>query len=114
MQFVYEVNLEIDAHRGEEFALWLTPHIEEMLSFEGFMEAQWLSRDCKDESNTEHVVLWTIQYKLKNRATYEAYLQNHASRMRSEGIQKFSGHFRASRRLLSSLKKWYAAPAPKE
>ena len=101
MSFVYEVNLEIDVHRSEEFERWLTPHIEEMLSFEGFMNAQWFSREPTDESNTQKVVLWTILYTLINRTAYEDYLNTHASRMRSEGMERFSSDFRASRRLLS-------------
>jgi hypothetical protein len=106
MSFVYEVNLEIDSHRADDFAQWLTPHIQEMLSFDGFIEAQWLSRDCPDESNTKDVVLWTIQYTLTNRMAYETYLSTHAPRMRKEGIERFSTNFRASRRLLLHHKRF--------
>jgi hypothetical protein len=111
MSFVYEVNLEIDANREEEFAGWLKPHIEEMLSFHGFRDARWFSRECKDESNTENVVLWTIQYTLVDRGAYEAYLKMHASRMRNEGTQKFSSHFQASRRLLTTRNHFYSSPS---
>ena len=49
MSFMYEVNLEIDAQIAEKFGQWLAPHIEEMLSFDGFQSAQWYTRNQEDE-----------------------------------------------------------------
>ena len=100
MSFLYEVNLEIDAQVAEEFSQWLAPHIEEMLSFDGFQSAQWYTRNREDEGVNEDVVLWTIQYTLKNRDAYTQYVHTHAPRMRQEGLDLFGGSFQASRRLL--------------
>ena len=101
MSFIYEVNLELDIQIEEKFRQWLKPHIEEMLSFDGFLSAQWLSRNPEDEKNEKGVVLWTVQYSLKDRASYTKYINTHAPRMRKEGLDLFGGSFQASRRLLS-------------
>ena len=100
MSFLYEVNLEIDAYVAEKFGQWLTPHIEEMLSFDGFQSAQWYTRNREDEGVEKDVVLWTIQYILENREAYTQYVNTHAPRMRQEGLDLFGGSFQASRRLL--------------
>ena len=100
MSFLYEVNLDIDAQIAEKFAQWLAPHIEEMLSFDGFLSAKWYTRNREDEDVCEDVVLWTVQYTLKNRESYTQYVNTHAPRMRQEGLDLFGGSFQASRRLL--------------
>lgn len=100
MSFIYEVNLEVDAKIADRFGQWLSPHIEEMLSFDGFRSAQWLVRDPKDEGIDNDVLLWTIQYTLDDRASYSQYISSHAQRMRQDGLRLFGGSFQASRRLL--------------
>ena len=100
MSFLYEVNLEIDTQIADKFSQWLAPHIEEMLSFSGFLSAQWYTRNQEDEGVERDVVLWTIQYTLKNREAYTQYVNTHAPRMRQEGLDLFGGSFQASRRLL--------------
>ena len=102
MSFIYEVNLEIDNEVEQLFRDWLRPHIEEMLSFDGFQSASWCIRNCEDENNDKDVVLWTIQYILDDRAAYTHYLETHAPRMRQEGLHLFGNSFRATRRLLST------------
>ena len=102
MSFIYEVNLEVNEKIAEQFSQWLIPHIEEMLSFDGFQSAQWLIRNREDEGIEKNVVLWTIQYKLDERSSYTKYINSHALRMRQEGLERFGGSFQASRRLLKS------------
>ena len=98
MSFIYEVNLEVNTQVAKQFAKWLTPHIEEMLSFDGFLSAQWLIESR--EELTKDIVLWTVQYTLRDKEAYTKYLSTHASRMRQEGLDLFGGSFQASRRLL--------------
>jgi len=98
--FVYEVNLAIHPSAVTEFEQWLKPHIEEMLGFEGFLHANWYTRRAEDEGNDKEVVLWTIHYHLSSQNAFDRYLQTHAERMRAEGLQRFSGVFTATRRLL--------------
>ena len=100
MSFIYEVNLEVDEKIAERFSKWLTPHIEEMLSFEGFLAARWLTRSREDEGIEKSVVLWTIQYTLDKKSSYTNYVNTHAQRMRKDGLNHFGGSFHATRRLL--------------
>jgi hypothetical protein len=101
MSIIYEVNLEVDTAIASEFAEWLVPHIQEMIIFDGFKSAQWYSRQNSDENNQAPVHLWTIHYQLEDRTSYDNYVLNHAPRMRDEGILKFSGKFKATRRILN-------------
>lgn len=101
MAFLYEVNLAVDKAATQEFKAWLTPHIEEMLSFQGFLSAHWFSRNPEDEGTPSDVTLWTVHYQLINRSAYEQYIATHAQRMRADGIKNFGGKFTATRRLLN-------------
>ena len=38
---IYEVNLTVNSSVAEQYEKWLTDHIREMLSFEGFISADW-------------------------------------------------------------------------
>lgn len=100
MSFVYEVNLEVEAKVCKAFEQWLTPHIEEMLSFAGFQSAHWYTRNPMDEEKTTDISLWTVQYLLDDEASYLQYINTHAARMRKEGLELFGGSFHATRRLL--------------
>ena len=44
-----------------------------------------------------------VQYTLRDRASLDAYLRDHAPRMRAEGEARFGGRFRASRRVLECV-----------
>ena len=104
MSFVYEVNLEVKAHRTQEFHAWLTPHIEEMLTFRGFIAATWYVRNPQDEGLQTAGTLWTIHYTLSGPEDFQNYLDTHASRMRADGMALFGDEFKASRRLLHNHK----------
>jgi hypothetical protein len=41
-----------------------------------------------------------VQYTLRGRDDFDAYLREHAPRMRAKGVARFGDRFRASRRLL--------------
>ena len=47
-QVVYEVNLQVDTEAAEAFMKWLGPHVEEMLTFDGFQSATIHTLDPKD------------------------------------------------------------------
>lgn len=104
--FVYEVNLKVQAQHASAFATWLKPHIEEMLGFEGFVDAHWYSRKASEEASQDtegdisDEVLWTVHYHLRDKAAFELYLRTHADRMRADGLKRFAGCFSATRRLL--------------
>jgi quinol monooxygenase YgiN len=99
---VYEVNLRIDPSIEQEFHEWLDAHIPEMLEFEGFLSAEWFGVD-PDESDPEQVgrISWTVQYRLDHRASLHKYLEEHAARMREDGLNRFGDKFAAYRRIMT-------------
>ena len=102
MSVIYEVNLRVDGDIADEYAAWLERHMTEMLTFEGFESATWLEREPHMEGASGDVELWTIQYSVRTRADLERYLVEGAARMRGDGLERFSGRFEASRRVLLS------------
>jgi len=91
---VYEVRVSVDAEVATEYRAWLEPHIREVLAIAGFDHAELYAED----DDAGHVV-WTIRYQLRDRAALEAYLRDHAPRLRADGQARFGGRFTASRRV---------------
>ena len=63
-----------------------------MLKFSGFEKAEIL----KDEEAENR---YSVRYYLSSRQDLEDYLQNHAKKMRGEGILKFKDKFSAKRKI---------------
>ena len=95
---LYEVNLLVDASVTEAYGEWLDAHIAEILELPGFISAEWFSREPESDR-----VAWTIMYRLENQAAMDRYLEEFAPAMRSDGLQRFSGKFEATRRILALL-----------
>ena len=93
---IYEVNLVIPTDIKKEYNQWLAEHIEEMLTFDGFLKAEVY----QVESNISTEYKLCVQYHLENRQTMSNYEQLHAEKMRGEGILKWGSQVKASRRLL--------------
>lgn len=101
MSVIYEVNLRVDRDIAQAYAAWLKPHIAQMLEFEGFESATWLERESEMEGDQGARELWTIQYRVRTRADLERYLVEGAAKMRGDGLERFSGRFEATRRVLA-------------
>ena len=97
---VYVVDLEIDAAIAPEYLAWLRDHVREMLALPGFEGAQILER-LEPEPAPAHVH-YSVHYRLRDRAAFDAYLREHAPRMRAAGAG-FGAQVRATRGLLKSL-----------
>lgn len=98
---VYEVAIEVADAVGVEYRRWLAVHVDEILALPGFVAAScWTRRDPPPEVGSQALV---VQYRLRDRAALEAYLVEHAPRLRAEGERRFGGRFRASRRVLEAL-----------
>ncbi|MGX5731448.1 DUF4286 family protein [Pseudoxanthomonas beigongshangi] len=100
MTILYEVDLVIDSDIAAVHARWLDAHVREMLGFAGFLEAEILDR--KDPQAGSGTVARCVRYRLADQAALDAYLRDHAPRMRAEGIARFGDRVRASRRILAS------------
>lgn len=92
---IYEVNLQVDNSAAEEMAVWMKEHIREMLRFSGFERAAWYQRN--PDSGRQQ---WTVQYHVATRRDLDAYFEQHADRMRQDGLDRFGGRFTADRRIL--------------
>ena len=90
---LYEVRLTVSAKIRREFMVWLTEHVAEMLTFEGFLTAQILSGDHTQPDEV------SVLYTLESRASFAEYEMTHADRMRSEGLTLFPEGLSAVRRL---------------
>jgi hypothetical protein len=94
--YIYEVNLTVDASIADDYAAWLAPHIRQILTFEGFIRANWFEEDSDDPN----VRRWVVHYYVQDRASLDSYFANHAAEMRRDGLERFPGKFTASRRVL--------------
>jgi quinol monooxygenase YgiN len=95
---VYEVSLAVDADAAEAYAEWLAEHLREMLALPGFEGAEWLEDVTPDPPDDRR--RWVVQYRLASETALDAYLRDHAPRMREDGLARFGGRFAASRRVL--------------
>ena len=95
---VYEVNLAVDADAAEAYAAWLAPNIDEVLAVPGFLSADW--HEVEADGSADGRRQWVVQYRVESREALEAYLREHAERLRGDGLERFGGRFEASRRVL--------------
>jgi hypothetical protein len=103
-EVMYEVNLDLDAAIADDYRAWLQAHIVEILALPGFLAAT-LSQPTKPAAPPGRVLL-CVQYTLQDAGSLEAYLRDHAPRMRSEGMARFGDAFRAQRRVLGVLERF--------
>jgi Protein of unknown function (DUF3667)/Domain of unknown function (DUF4286) len=94
---IYEVNLEADAAIEAAFDTWLRDHIADMLQLPGFRAAEILG----DRSAPSGRIRRTVQYRLADQASLDAYLAVHAPRMRARGAELFGDRYAADRRILA-------------
>lgn len=91
---VYEVRASVAGDSATEYRDWLRPHIAEVLAIPGFRRAELLSEDDEDGR-----AVFCVRYHLDSRAALEAYLRDHAPRLRADGLARFAGRFTTTRRV---------------
>lgn len=94
---VYEVNLDVDSAIAGEYRAWLDAHMAQMLALPGFVSAQVF--DVAEPVDAGRSA-WCVHYRLRDTTALQAYLHEHAPRMRADGAARFGERFRASRRVL--------------
>jgi antibiotic biosynthesis monooxygenase (ABM) superfamily enzyme len=97
---VYLVELEMDAALRGEYLAWLDEHARGMLALPGFTGAEILIRTEPPPPAGRFVV--QAHYRLRDRAAWDGYLADHASRMRQAGLARFGQRVHASRSILES------------
>jgi len=95
---VYEVNLDVESAIADEYRAWLAEHIAHMLALPGFSGAQTF--EVIDPAPAPDRIVFCVQYHLRDQAALDAYLRDHATRMRADGMTRFGERFRATRRVL--------------
>ena len=102
---IYEVNLTVKRTVATSFYDWLKPHMAEVVHLGKFENAVLYKRDHADEGSADDntTVLWTVQYRVKDRDTLEVYLRQHAPSLREEGKRRFGDQFTATRRILEAV-----------
>lgn len=92
---LYEVRLDVDAAIADDYQRWLEAHVREILGLPGFVAA-----DLLIEPRDPGRVGWCVHYWLRDRAALDAYLRDHAPRLRADGLARFPGRFSGERRVL--------------
>ena len=100
MSVVYEVNIVVDADAADEYRAWLAGHVAEILALPGFTGATTWA--VTDPPPAEGTVGLCVQYALRDAQALADYLRDPAPRLRAEGIARFGGRMRATRRVLSA------------
>jgi len=102
---IYEVNLTVDQEVAPRYSAWLREHIREVLKVDGFEAAAWYVRSddtetIPDGNDTEDPREWTIHYQVRDRSALQTYFDDHAERLRQQGVDEFGDHATANRRIL--------------
>lgn len=95
---IYEVNIDLDAGIEADYRAWLRHHVDEILSLPGFLDAR--VSDVVDPPPAPGRIAICTHYRLRDEAALQAYFDQHAPRLRGDGIARFGGRFSASRRVL--------------
>lgn len=90
---IYEVNLSIQREIQGEFLPWLEAHIQEMLTFSGFVSAELFQVE-------EDPLQLCVCYRLESLSALNNYLQKEAPRMRQVGLQRFADKMQVHRRIM--------------
>lgn len=97
---VYEVDLDIDAAIADAYGAWLHAHVAEMLSLPGFEAAEVFVVADPPPARLQ----LCVHYRMRDDEALQAYLRDHAPRMRTDGLARFGDRFHASRRILAPLR----------
>lgn len=100
---VYEVDVEVDNAVAADYRAWLRGHVAEMLTLPGFTGAKVY--DVVEPAPSAGCIRLSVQYRLRDRDALDAYLREHAPRMRADGLARFGDRFRAQRRILTPVRR---------
>jgi antibiotic biosynthesis monooxygenase (ABM) superfamily enzyme len=96
----YLVELDVEAALAADYLSWLRAHVQEMLALPGFLGAEIFER--LEPAPGPGRVGYSVHYRLRDRAAFDAYLREHASRMREAGVRAFGDRVHARRGLLQA------------
>lgn len=103
---VYEVTCHLDVDVVDAWLAWIPGHVAEILAVPGMLSAQlWEVVDPVPARRRSFCVAYAVQ----DWAALEAYLTDHAPRLRADGVARFGARFVAERRVGRAVTRWSGA-----
>ncbi len=84
---IYNVTINVDDSIHDEWLNWIKIHIPQVLSTGKFTEAKLTKVLVEEEMGG---TTYSVQYRAKSRQDLDAYYQQHAERLRQDGLKRFA------------------------
>jgi len=91
----YEVSVEVEVTLVQSYRLWLDTYVREMVSFPGFVSARLY--DVLAPAPPAGMQGFCVQFVLRDTASLDIYLREHAMKFRASSLALFGDHARANR-----------------
>ncbi|SDG85808.1 DUF4286 family protein [Winogradskyella thalassocola] len=82
---IYNVTLNIDKSISKEWLEWVKEHIPQVLATGKFKEAK-LTKVLVDDDESD---TYSVQYRAHSREALNSYYDEHAERLKQDGLQRF-------------------------
>jgi hypothetical protein len=92
---IYEVECQLDPDIVADYDAWLPGHVRDVLACAGFLGASIQSTETPPGERQRR----RVQYRVENLAALDHYLENSATRIRTETLTRFSGRVQCERRV---------------
>jgi hypothetical protein len=92
---IYEVECQLDPDIVADYDAWLPGHVRDVLACVGFLGASIQSTETPPGERQRR----RVQYRVESLAALDHYLENSATRIRTETLQRFSGRVQCERRV---------------
>lgn len=102
---IYEVECQLDPDIVAEYDAWLPGHVRGVLACAGFLGASIQATETPPGERQRR----RVQYRVESLAALDHYLENSATRIRTETLQRFSGRVQCDRRVFKPREELVAA-----
>ena len=92
---IYEVECLLDPDIVADYDAWLTGHVRDVLACAGFLGASIESPETPPGERQRR----RVRYRVESAAALDHYLENHATRLRTETAQRFGNRIQCERRV---------------
>ena len=92
---IYEVECQLDPDIVAEYDAWLPGHVRDVLACNGFLGASIQATETPLGERQRR----RVQYRVESAAALDHYLENSATRIRTETLTRFSGRVQCERRV---------------
>ena len=106
--YIYNVTINIDESVHNEWLSWIQTHILEVLNTGKFISAKLTQVLVEEEMGG---ATYSVQYTTKTREDLDAYYNEDADRLRTDGFKKFADKMLAFRTELKVIKEFYPTVA---